>query len=371
MQFIINTLTFWEEPPRARHQLTFALSKKFKVAYVAANKIGALRIEVVDLKNNIILIQPYFPISVKIRYRIPVLNELYQLWLISWLKKNYSGTEIINFDFSAYLIPRKFSKVYYYCNDNFTSISRKIDPWPIFNYIRYCEKNVARRSFKCFGTSPMITDNLRRFNPGSYEIPLGGPNIDEFHVKPQLKTHNKDKINIGLVGFISNSKISAKLINAILEKINCIVTLIGPVDKSFYDGIIHRDRVESLGVLTGQDLYEAVNQFDIAIAPYLESKAHEGNIPNKIFIYLALGKPVVITEMIGLKKMNLPEKLIYMVNDLKNFPEIIRNAYSENDDSLIMKRIEFGRENTWDKRAEKFLSIINGSHSVKLQPELQ
>lgn len=358
MRFLINTFTHWNEPPRARHQLTFALAKKFQVAFIAANKIGLPGIKKVVVSDNIILVQPYFPLDVRIRYRIPLINEIYQIWLFRRIKKLFGENEVINFDFSAYLIHKFFKRVYYYCNDNFAAISSKINIWPIYKYHIFCEKNLSKKAQYSFATSPLLAENIRKYNKNTYCIPLGGPDINEFNISPNLKINGSSSINIGLVGFISHGKISSDLINNILEEIDCYVTLIGPVSSDFRDSLIQKERVILKGVKTGEELYAEVNKFDVAIAPYKTNSTDQGNIPNKLFLYLALGKPVVITEMNGLSKLDTPDKSVYRAKSLHDFPKLIIKAHEENSNELIEQRISYGKSNTWDQRANDFLSIV-------------
>ena len=40
--FLLITKTYWEEPPRVRHQVAQALAVNHKVVFVAANKFGYL-----------------------------------------------------------------------------------------------------------------------------------------------------------------------------------------------------------------------------------------------------------------------------------------------------------------------------------------
>jgi hypothetical protein len=356
MKFLINTLTAWDEPPRARHQVAGALSKKFDVVFVSANKKGFPRINIYPVHSNLTVIQPFFPIDVRIRYRLPVLNEIYQAWLFRWLKKRYSDRKVINFDFTAHRIFRYFKTVYYYCNDNFSSISRKINVWPIYRYHEYCEQKIMKSSVFCIGTSPMITANLLNWNPLSYEILLGGPDIHEFNITPAAKNETEHPMNIGLVGFISNYNLSSDLINKILQQVNCTITFIGPVDPQFYESIEKKDKVIRKGTLTDKDLLTAVNDFDVAIAPYASKKVNEGGIPNKMFIYLAVGKPVVTTKLKSLSQIELPEKLIYPVDEMDHFPDIIVQAYNENNSELIQSRVDFAQKNTWDLRMDQFIT---------------
>jgi hypothetical protein len=358
MRFIINTLTHWEEPPRARHQVTYALARKYKVAFVSANNIGFPRIDIKQINGNLTVIQPYFPLDVRIRYRIPLVNEIYQIWLFTLLRRKYKNIEIINFDFSAYLILRFFSRVYYYCNDNFSGISKKINKWPIYNYHSYIERRLIRNARFCIGTSAIIAANLQKINVRSFEIPLGGPDIDEFSLVPAAKKSGGKRINIGLVGFISKGNLSFQLINDILSAIDCTISLVGPVDPGFYEQITDKDRIVLKGVLTDRALLEEVDKFDVAIAPYLDNKIFEGGMPNKLFVYLAMGKPVVVTELLTLTKMSLPEKFIYLVKKTSDFPDLISKAHEENNPELIQLRVEFAKMNTWDKRMEKFSELL-------------
>lgn len=359
MRFIINTLTHWDEPPRARHQVTYALSKDNFVIFVAANKIGLPRIEKITINNNLIVIQPYFPIDVKIRYRIPILNEMYQIWLFRKMRREYKDYIMINFDFSAYLIHHYWKSFYYYCNDNFTDISKIRNSRIISFYHNLTEKFLAKNAKLCIGTSTIIADNLRRINPRSYMIALGGPNIEEYQIVPEPKRDHLTKINVGLVGFMYNGNLSYRIINNITSVIDCTVTLIGPAEDSFSNNLVNKDRIILKGVLTGKELLSEVNKFDVAIAPYQESKISQGGMPNKLFIYLALGKPVVVTKLKSLLQLDIPESIIYLVDNDFDFSELIRKAHNENDNQKIKLRSDYAKLNTWDMRIREFYKYMN------------
>jgi hypothetical protein len=362
MKFLLNTLTNWNEPPRTRHQIAYALAKNHEVIYISSNKTSAFPgISIARINDNLTVITPRFPIDCRIRYRIPLINEIYQIWLFRKLKRNYKDYNVVNFDFTGYLIHRFFKSVTYYCNDNFTSISEKINSWPVYRYHKFCEKELVQKASLCIGTSRIITDNLLKTNRNSYEIPLGGPDIDEFNIKPDPKRNNPGLLNIGLVGFITTYNLSVQLLNDLLSKIDCQITLIGPLNDEFYNLIADKTRVILKGVLTGKELLNEVNSFDVAIAPYLDRKIEEGGLPNKLMIYLALGKPVVLSDLQSLKELSLEEGLIYPVKNNEDFPAMILKAQAENSERLIQMRSSYARENTWEKRVENFIKILGNS----------
>ncbi|EPR67536.1 hypothetical protein [Cyclobacterium qasimii] len=88
MEFIVYTNTEWDGPPRSRHQLAHALAKRFKVTFVSSNTIGIPGLKSTQVNDNFELLTPSFPASFRLRYRMPVLNEAYQVWLFTKLKNN-------------------------------------------------------------------------------------------------------------------------------------------------------------------------------------------------------------------------------------------------------------------------------------------
>ena len=78
MKYLINTITSWQEPPRARHQVAQALAKNNEVIFVARNEIGMPKLEIYRTNEYLTVITPYYPIDYRIRFRLPLFNEIYQ-----------------------------------------------------------------------------------------------------------------------------------------------------------------------------------------------------------------------------------------------------------------------------------------------------
>jgi hypothetical protein len=362
MRFIINTLTHWEEPPRARHQVAQTLSKNHQVVFVTANKIGLLKIRSVTVHENLTLLSPFFPIGHKFRYRLPFINELYQNWLFRKLHREYKDYIVINFDFTATKIFNYFDEVIYYCNDNFSSISKYINPLFVAKYHKLCESKVAAKAKFCIAVSKMLKDHLLQFNPNTFEIPLGSPSLDQYSIVTSNKPVNNEVIEVGLLGFISLYNISYKTINLILMDDKIQLTMIGPVAKKFLALIDKKDKLILRGVLRGKELYDEINKFDVTIAPYCErltKDEHSGvGTGSKIYHYLALGKPVVISFMAGLNNFDIPSGFLYIAKSDEEFPVLIKKACKENSEELIKQRINYARNNTWEKRMQDLEGYI-------------
>lgn len=361
MKFLINTFTHWEEPPRARHQVSYALARNHVVVFVAANKAGIPGVRSSRIGDNLTLVQPRFPVGNKIRYRIPFLNEFYQDWLYKKLSRKYGDYRVINFDFTATRIFRYFKDVIFYYNDNLAAISRRLNPGFIARYHERAEARVASRSRFCISVTPLLQEKLRAYNANSYEIPLGGPDISGYGMKASHSINRRDPVKVGLVGFISAYSISSGIINQVLRQEGMQLIVVGPVEDSFMEQLENRERLVLKGTLTGKALFQEINEFDVAIAPYCDAITKDESVGvgtgSKMYQYLALGKPVVISDMVGLRQVALPEKFLYIARNEEEFPLLITKAHEENSTEAIEQRERYARENTWEKRMDKLLEL--------------
>jgi hypothetical protein len=356
-EFLINTITSWDEPPRARHQFTRALSKKMPVIFISRNETGWLKLKIRHPEKNITVIEPHFPIDYRIRYRVPMINEIYQWWLYSRLKKKFRDPYIINFDFTARLLPRYFKNNVYYCNDEYTSTSR-INIRPINWYITQCEKYTATHSRFCVATSDYLVEKLSRYNPNSFEIPLG---VDIMFAHAGIVSDGDDKsgpIRVGLLGYISERQISIDLINQIINDDRFELVIIGPIENSFLRKMVNLERVKMTGMLTGPRLITELSRIDVGIALYNLKHVNKGATANKLWQYISLGKPVVVSYLPNLKKTAFPGHSVYIIYDEKNALNEIVLAAKEDNDELRKARVEFASQNTWEVRVEKFFQIF-------------
>jgi hypothetical protein len=359
-KFIINTITNWDEPPRARHQVTLEISKHFEVIFINANHFGFPKIRIEIINENLTILYPYFPVSYKIRYRVPIINEIFQIWLFTKIKRKYIGYEIISFDFSSTLLSKFFRDTIYFCNDNYSAISSRINNCLVYKYHSWCEVKVAKNATFCIVTSEILKKKLLKLNPRVYTLPLGGPDITQYDLKPSFKQIDLENssINVGLVGFIREYNTSSQVLNSLLEIENITITLIGTVENKFFNSLNNKNKIRALGVLTGKDLYEEVSKFDIAIAPYPFHKFDDGGTPNKLLLYLSLGMPVVVTKLAAIECHLYPKNTVYFANDLDEFVKLVLHAIKNNSPNLLKERLSFATKNTWEIRINKLIDIL-------------
>ena len=320
------------------------------------NKVGLPRIEESKPHENITVFTPYFPVASRFRNRIPFINDTYQKWLFSRIKDSDEFSDVVNFDHTATQLFKYFKKVIYYCNDEFVG-NAKYSFYLINLYHRKCENKVIKNSAFCIATSRYLTNKLRKINPNTFEIPLGGPNTGSMESEIRYPG-KKDIIEVGFVGRMGNN-MASNIINSLLDHKNLLLTMIGPYDKRFIKSIKKFDNITFKGVLKGQELYNEMNKFDVAIAPYNLKEINPGGTPNKLFQYLALGKPVVMVRLPMMIHYKYPDKHVYFAETERDFYDSIIKANNENNETLIKERISFAEDNSWKKRIDEFLKINN------------
>jgi glycosyltransferase involved in cell wall biosynthesis len=346
-KFLLNTITYWNEPPRARHQVAYALSKHHQVVFVAASRLGLPGLKIQEVQKNLLVINPVFPVPYKFRYRIGVINRIYQRWLFRKLRKSYPDYILLNFDFTASLARKYFNKMVYYCNDDHIAMSYNKNPAWIARYQESCERSLIKHAALCVGTSSFLVDRMKGINQNSVEIRLGAPDLADYTIQPYKIVQNSEKIKVGIVGYVRT--IDPRLLDFLLSKDDLFIILVGPVSDE--ERLKYKDvkNIKLTGSKIGNDLYQAVNRFDVGLIPYKLNGIID-RTPNKLWLYLALGIPVVISNIKGIREWKFPEQFVYRSNSYQEFHELIRQAVSEDKQELRKKRSEFAKQNSWDER---------------------
>ena len=361
-KFLVNTFTNWDEPPRARHQVTYALSKKFQVVFISANRIGFPTLKKQQISDNLCVITPFFPLDSRIRVRIPLLNKIYQKWLYRLLYRTYCDYQVINFDFTALYLHGYFSNNIYYCNDDHISMSYKFNNRWIAEYHYKCEQTVIKHSNLCIATSKFLVEKIKSLNKNTFEIRLGAPNLEDIRINGNIVIKRSDMVQVGFVGFLNT--VDSEILTTLVLKGDVFLTIIGPIDNKALSKIRNHKNLKVTGTLTDQSLYNEVSKFDVGLIPY-NLNSEIDRTPNKLWLYLSLGKPVVISNIKGIRDWEFPDRYVYRAELNTEFYDLIKKAYKENNDELVSQRIEFARNNSWDKRMEEFIKLCHQTYNTR------
>ena len=350
--YLLLTRTDWNEPPRARHQLANSLISHGRVVFVSLNKRGKPSLFKQDTNEGIELIVPSWFISGKYVYRIPILNELYQLWLLSKLSRYYRNSKVILFDPSGWLTHIYFKNSIYYCNDDFLDIRRSKNR-VTQSYFKISQKAIAKNSIYNVAVSNYLHDNLSKYSNRTKLILTGASSVSK---EKERKNRNPGLINLVYVGWLS--KINSNWVVEASNIPNIRIQLIGPFDKKDVICYENIENIEILGPKVSGELHPYLLQADIGIAPYIMGRDTElvYTVPNKFWLYLSYGIPVVTHEIKNL--FDFPDYFVYQAKSSNSFKMQIKKAINQNSLKLSKDRVSFIDDNGWDNRANEILKLF-------------
>lgn len=357
MNFLVYTRTNWNEPPRARHQLAEALSEFGKVYFIEANNFGFFKISIDKAKDSLLVIKSYFPMPSFIRFRFPIINELYQVWLFNILKKKtavFSDSDVlISFDQTGSIFIRKWpKKSVYFCNDDHM---RSYGIPFLKYYFSLTERRISLKTNWIFVTSDFLYNRLRRFSNSVRVIRLGAPHIPDSYEEKYFKLQ---KLKIAYVGFGGKKNDFGVVEEILMSKFDLEIHFFGSLNKALLKKMEKHKNFIYHGIKTNKDLYSQLYNCNVGIAPYALKFVNSGGTPNKLWLYLAVGLPVVTTELPNIVNWEFPNSFVYKSKDNTDFLKLILKAYNENTPYLCRNRVDFAKNNTWINRAEELLKII-------------
>ena len=291
------------------------------------------------------------------------LNKLYYIESIrKWINtNNFNETILISFlpsPINVELIRSlKFDKVIYYCVDNLSSgfgDSKKIKKFE--NYF------LKESDINFFTSSKLLKKNY--IKQKSLLLPAG-VNLKNFTKTKKLR--KKAKIIIGYIGAIS-TVFDQDLVIKIANKINkSEIHLVGPILCNI-DKLKKFKNIKYFGQVKHNLLQNYMINFDVGIIPYIKNNFTKSVYPCKLNEYLALGIPVVSTDINELK--NIENKKIFSLStNSEDFIMKINNEIKNDDQNKIKLRKKYAQDNSWHNRFIEFNNAISNIENKKISPE--
>src|SRR5256714_4950730 len=118
--------------------------------------------------------------------------------------------------------------------------------------------------------------------------------------------------------------------------------------------------VHLAGPKSHEELPEYISGFDVGIVPYLFNRYTATVVPTKINEYLAMGKPVVSSDLPEVRTFNDKHGvLITSSNSPAEFVASIERALlSPGEDAVINRRLTVAALNDWEGRFERMSNLI-------------
>lgn len=382
---ICISTTSWERPWGSRQQIMSRLAKQNRILFIEyqVSLLHFLRYprllqdifspHLREINKNIAVYRPL--VNLPFRYHIKPINLLNQWFLLlqlKWLIRRLGFSNILLWIFepTAYFLVGRLNEwvSIYHCIDLFRNEKRN----PLR---RRCIQDMEERLCRCCDILMVSTQELledkRGLNKNVFLIPSA---VDEsflsFQDKESLGSVGEfmkgiPRPRIGFVGTF-DERVDYQLLGLISEKFhNSSIVLIGlPEMKSAVRRLSLRNNIYMIGWKDNNVLPAYVNYFDVCICPYIVNDFTKGVSSIKIFEYLALGKPVVTTDLPFFRHLHLTG-LIKVVRNKEEFLRGIQE-YLTNDEEVLRKaRIDFSKQNTWEERVGRISEILENHVTPK------
>jgi len=159
---------------------------------------------------------------------------------------------------------------------------------------------------------------------------------------------SKKKIIIGYSGSFRENRIDFNLLDYLIEtKREWEYVFIGDADKVCQERYSKYTNVLILKEVDYQHLPDYLSYFDLAIVPFKINEHTKGNDLLKFHDYLAMGKPIVSTDIGGASDL---DNMVNIGHDPTEFIRKMELALLENTQLQTAKRKEFATKNSWKER---------------------
>jgi uncharacterized SAM-binding protein YcdF (DUF218 family)/glycosyltransferase involved in cell wall biosynthesis len=189
-----------------------------------------------------------------------------------------------------------------------------------------------------------------------------GVNLDAFRddveVAPEL-----DGLKRPLVGYVGgvHRHVDFPLLERVAGSVDGTLVLVGPIQHET-SGLRHLPNVALVGPQPHERLCEFLKGFDAALIPYVVSEYTETVYPTKLNEYLAMGVPVVSTDLPEVRAFSERHGGIAAIARTPDeFAAAVRNAVQRNGTGLVERRKAVAREHSWDRRVSEMWRIVEGA----------
>jgi glycosyltransferase involved in cell wall biosynthesis len=252
----------------------------------------------------------------------------------------------------------------YYCTTNFSESSA-----PARQIVR-TEPTVIARCDLVFASASELLEMCRPHNPNVHLFPIG-VSLEKFDAAwngngraPADVASLKPPI-AGYVGglhrFVDQSLIQQ--LSARLRDVNFV--LVGP-EQTPLDGLKNLPNVHLLGVKPHEEIPDYIRHFDVCLIPYVLDAFTSSVSPAKLNEYLALGKPVVSSDLPEVRQFNQEHgEVVVTAAGVEDFIARVADALRDDSSQHRAQRREVAQRNAWWHKVEAMSQLIEARLAEK------
>jgi uncharacterized SAM-binding protein YcdF (DUF218 family)/glycosyltransferase involved in cell wall biosynthesis len=246
----------------------------------------------------------------------------------------------------------------YYCIDEFASSS------PGAKRIVSSEERLFKEADLVFVTSERLRERAARLSEHVHVFPFG-VSLERFDavrrgneaVPDDLRTMKRPII--GYVGGLHQWVDQDLLAGVAAGMPDATFALVGP-EQTDVSRLRLCPNIQLLGMRQHQELPRYVKGFDVGIVPYRLTEYTANVYPTKLNEYLAMGIPVVATDLPEIRRFNQTHgAIVEVAGDPQSFCGAIRAALNDSSAPEVARRIAVAQENSWGSRIAAMQTLID------------
>jgi uncharacterized SAM-binding protein YcdF (DUF218 family)/glycosyltransferase involved in cell wall biosynthesis len=247
----------------------------------------------------------------------------------------------------------------YYCIDDFASSSAQAQR------IVASEREVMREADLVFVTSEKLRQRAARDARAVHLFPFGVSlkRFEEARAREEPPPADMASLARPVVGYIGglHQWFDQELVaNAARHMPDATFALVGPEQTDVR--VLRRcPNVRLLGPRTHDELPKYVKAFDVGIVPYRLSEYTTHVYPTKLNEYLAMGLPVVTSDLAEVQRFNRENGgIVAIAPDADAFvAELAKAVNGGGGEDVRAKRIEVARRNSWSARIAEMWTLMD------------
>jgi uncharacterized SAM-binding protein YcdF (DUF218 family)/glycosyltransferase involved in cell wall biosynthesis len=250
--------------------------------------------------------------------------------------------------------------VVYYCADDFSSSSSGA------RRVTASETRLLKEADVVFVTSERLRERAAALNPSVHRFPAG-VDFDAFDRvrrngdQPPTELQQLPRPIVGYVGGLHQWLEQSVIVALAGAMPKASIVLVGPTyaDTSALAG---QPNIHLLGERQHADVPRYIKGFDVGIVPYRLSPYTDSVYPVKLNEYLAMGIPVVATDLPEIRRFNADSgDLVSVAADAPSFCAAVERAVSQAAPHEVTRRVEAARVNSWPARIAAMSKVIEAA----------
>lgn len=226
-------------------------------------------------------------------------------------------------------------------------------------YPREWEENLATEADVIFTASPELGSHLAEFNHNIVHLP-NGVDGDIFQLEEEVAFSRPTQRQVPVLGYTGHLWPDLDLgpvERLAMEHPKWRIVLLGEdYGNPWVEVLEDYPNVRFMGCRPPEEVAFYMNRFDICLHLLCRSDQGCETLPTRFFEYLTSGNPIV--SMLFEDQVEPYPDVVYGAHTYEEFVQLCEHALHEVGSWARARRIAYGQESHWDRRAEGMLQIL-------------